>query len=178
MMCMAGGICPGGLKRSSHANLANHIETHNSQLLISPMFLKRGHFPFPNESDVSSIHKCPSSGFFYKICVPKGDCGCYVTERRTTAEPIIKVYCNQSCLCLFQHQGRYCSQCIQGYYKEGTRCYQYPIGAKRDIEYGTLLGITAGSILMSTGILYTSTEIFKLSVAFAFAEKEYQSVTS
>ena len=160
--CLGGGYCPGAAKGSLQIKHVNHTENINTQLPLSPMFLNQGYFPFPNESDVKSIHKCPSSGYHYKICVPNQRCGCLITQG--------KVHCNKSCLCLLGHHGRYCSQCIDGYYKEGIRCYQCPKGQRKGTEFGVLFGVAIGCIVVSIGILLCSSKRLKLAVFLALAE--------
>ena len=158
--CMPGGYCP-GVRRRSSTSKPDELLTRNS-VPESKMLLMQGYFPFPNESDVKSIHKCPSSGHYYKICVPSKYCGCLVTEG--------KVHCNKSCLCYLGHHGRYCSLCIDGYYKEGIRCYQCPEGSSKGFKFGALFGATVGMILLSVGILFISTKRLRLSVLFAVIE--------
>ena len=151
--CMPGGYCPGAAKLNS---------VNRTNINSSPMFLKKGYFPFPNESDVKSIHKCPSSGYYYKICVPSQRCGCFGTQG--------KVNCSKNCLCLPGHHGRYCSQCIDGYYKEGIHCYQCPKGQRKGTEFGVLFGVAIGCIVVSIGILLCSSKRLKLAVFLALAE--------
>ena len=176
--CMRGGLCPGAKWVASHAK---SVPMNNStvQPLDSTMSLKKGYFPFPNNSFVKSIHKCPSSGRYYKTCVPKGICKCYVNTKEqglgipgqmVTTVDATRVHCNKSCLCLLGHSGRYCSQCINGYYKEGIRCIQCPVGSQSGLKFGTLFGITIGSILVSIAILYLSTRRLKLSIVLAMVE--------
>ena len=78
--CLPGGSCP-GLAASSIKEM-NVDQVHQP---ASAMYLMQGYFPFPSESDVKSIHKCPPFGYKDKICVPKENCGCYlnVTEDKT-----------------------------------------------------------------------------------------------
>ena len=77
VQCMPGGSCPGP-KVNPTQSKAVKPEREKLQPLISKMILRRGYFPFPSESDVKSIHECPSSQSFGKICAPTGNCGCYV----------------------------------------------------------------------------------------------------
>ena len=158
--CIHGGYCPG--VRTSRSTSKPDDLLMSNPIPVSKMFLKQGYFPFPNESDVKSIHKCPSSGYFYKICVPNQRCGCLVTQG--------KVHCNKSCLCLLGHHGRYCSQCIDGYYKEGIRCYQCPEGQRKGFEIGALFGAIVGTTLLSIGILFISIKRLRLSVLLAVVE--------
>ena len=174
--CMDGGNCTRAVTGSSHLNSVNQTIVNNIKPLVSPMFLMQGYFPFPNESDVKSIHKCPSSGYFYKICVPSKQCGCYVNTTGRNA-PIqgrmmnhTRIHCSKSCLCLRGHHGRYCSRCIKGYYKEGIRCYQCPEGPRKDLQFGILFGSTIGIIIFSVGVLFFSTKRLKSSIALALFE--------
>jgi len=147
--CLSGGICNGTTATVSNENPIKQLAPDQVQLPVSIMLLKQGWYPFPDALNVTGIHECPSSGF--KICVPENDCGCYVntsegivdrpgsvvhTESRT------RVYCSRSCLCALGYEGRHCSQCIGGYYKDGIHCYQCPEG------YGALFGIPAGIIVV------------------------------
>ena len=175
--CMNGGKCRGTTKRTIHSKSGKLLLQDQSQLPISSMILNYGHFPFPNESDVKSIQKCPSTGSYYRICTPEGNCECHVnttdknhdTQESTTVYRV-KIVCNKTCLCLLGHQGRYCSQCVEGYYKEGIRCYQCSVGAREGFQLGMLFGATIGTILLSLGILFISTKRLKLSVFFAVIE--------
>ena len=176
--CMRGGFCPGATWVASHAKPV--LKTNSTvQSLVSSMYLKQGYFPFPSSSFVKSIHKCPSSGRYYKTCVPKGICKCYANSKEqkfgipgqiVTTVDATRVNCNKSCLCRLGHHGRYCSQCIKGYYKEGIRCYQCPVRSQRGLKFGTLFGAAIGSILVSIAILYLSTRRLKLSIVFAMVE--------
>ena len=145
--CISGGSCQGTTTAVSNLNPIKQLPVDQVQLPVSTMLLKQGHYPFPNESNVRSIHECPLSSF--KICVPKENCACYVN----TSEEIIgipgsvvptsnrtRVHCNKSCLCVQGHEGRHCSQCINDYYKDGIYCFQCPgsIWASLGIPTGIL----------------------------------------
>ena len=147
--CIFGGTCNGTTATVSNGSPIKQLAADQVQLPVSLMLLKQGWYPFPDELNVKSIHECPSSGF--KICVPEDNCGCYVNTFEGNiekpgsvvhAEMQTRIYCNKSCLCALGHQGRHCSQCIGGYYKDGIHCYQCP---KR---YGTLVGIPVGIIAL------------------------------
>ena len=172
--CMQGGKCKGTKIRYIHTEQQNNVTDYPVQLPVSIMVLKRGRFPFPNESDVKSIQKCPSLGYYYRICVPKKKCACYVNTRKESnvmgGRNGVSIYCKKSCLCLLGHHGRYCSQCVRGYYKDGVHCYQCPTGLKREARYGTLSIATIGTIIISFGIFYISMRRLKLSIFLAVAQ--------
>ena len=126
--CLRGGSCP-GLAASSIKEM-NVDQVHQP---TSAMYIRRGHFPFPSELDVKSIHNCPPLGYKHNICAPEETCGCYlnVTENKIDNSKSVvgtlnrkRIYCNESCLCRQGHSGRFCSQCINGYYKDGIHCYK------------------------------------------------------
>ena len=172
--CMQGGKCKGTKIRHLRIKQQKNVMDYPVQLPVSTMVLKRGHIPFPSESDVKSIHKCPSLGYYYRICVPKRNCACYINTGKegnvVGTKNGVSIYCKKSCLCLLGHHGRYCSQCMKGYYKNGIHCYQCPMGHKREVDYGTLSIATIGTIVISVGIFYISIRRFKLSVFLAVAE--------
>ena len=128
--CLQGGSCPG---IPIPVSALNELAADETQLPASAMFLKQGYFPFPRDSYVKSIHKCPLPSYKDRICVPEKSCGCYlnVTEEKIGISRSYvatlsrkRIYCNTSCLCRQGHHGRYCSQCIKGYYKDGIHCYK------------------------------------------------------
>jgi len=176
--CMLGGSCPGSKTKDLQSKAAKLRTFDDAEPEEAPMIMKPGFFPFPNGSDVKSMHKCPSSGAYVKICVPQHNkCGCYVntTERIISTQKLTtlhgtKIICNKSCLCLLGHSGRFCSQCIEGYYKEGIHCYKCIVGPRRSAALGILFSATIGSILVAAAILCISTKKLKTSVFLTIAE--------
>ena len=112
-LCLEGGTCPGTQVPASEMKDLTPDEVN---LSASAMFLKTGYYPFPSESNVKSIHKCPPSSYKDRICVPEKNCSCYFNASKE------EIYCNTSCLCRQGHHGRFCSQCSNGYYKDGIHC--------------------------------------------------------
>ena len=173
--CLRGGSCPGTTTASILSKMAKLSKDSQLQLPMSAMFLKQGYFPFPSPSDVKAILKCPSSGHNYRICAPRKTCRCSVNSKEMKIgvpwkeESSINrlwIYCRRGCLCRRGHHGRYCSQCIEGYYKEGIRCFSCPTGTTKGFQLGILFSATTGSILFSLGILFISTKRLRLSVVF------------
>ena len=177
--CMQGGSCPGTTTASVLSKMANLSRDDHLQIPMSAMFLKQGYFPFPSPSDVKTILKCPSSGHKYRTCAPRKNCRCYVNFkedkvgvpwRKASSINRLGIYCRKGCLCRLGHHGRYCSQCIEGYYKEGIRCFPCPAGNKKGLQFGILFSATIGSVLISLGILFFSTKRLRLSVVFAVVD--------
>ena len=170
--CLGGGVCRGFTSLNQKWN-------DQVQFPISNMYLKHGYFPFPSALDVKSFRKCPSFGTYTNICAPRKNCRCYFNIKEENIamlgqniSPINRrvIHCKTSCLCRPGHCGRYCSQCIKGYYKEGIRCYQCPVGPRKGFEIMILFTATTGGILISLGILFVSTKAFKISVILAVIE--------
>ena len=149
--CLQGGSCP-GIPTTVFA--MKELTEDQVKLPASAMFLKQGYYPFPSESDVKSIHKCPELDYNDRICVPGKECGCYVNtkeERIDIVGPVVttlnrtKIYCNTSCLCRQGHHGRFCSQCIKGYYKDGLHCYKC---YSKSREPGVVLAYVLGTVAL------------------------------
>ena len=177
--CLRGGICRGFTTKDPHFKSTYQKWSDQMRFPMSNMYLQHGYFPFPSVLDVKSFRKCPSSNAYTKICAPRKNCGCYFNIKEENIatlgqriSPINRpvIHCEKSCLCHLGHHGRYCSQCIKGYYKEGIRCYQCPVGPRRGFEIMILFTVTTGVILISFGILFISTKRFKLSVLLAVVE--------
>lgn len=175
--CMHGSYCPGSSKGSKTApkKLFTIYETDSS---ISKMYLLKGYYPFPSESNVTSIQKCPTSIYYHNICVPQKTCDCLIARqeggseqgRINNSKTESGIRCNQNCLCLAGHHGRFCSQCRPGYYKEGIRCFKCPRGRVKSLELGILFGSTIIAFCISITVFYISMTRLKLSIALALAE--------
>ena len=177
--CMEGSYCPGTTKHKTSAKPIKMLTSYAADASVSKMFLKKGYFPFPNDRNVRSIRKCPTSVYYYNICVPGKMCDCYLSHSsndtsNTKAGDVeavsSKVRCNSSCLCLAGHQGRFCSQCKKSYYKEGIRCYKCPQGSEKGLEFGILFGSTIITVLVSVAVFYLSLTRLKWAVALAVLE--------
>ena len=177
LKCMNGSFCPGSTKYNPQAKAVRSLAENGGS--FSSMYLKRGYFPFPSASNVTSIHKCPSSVYHDNICVPGKPCSCFINAkeqdvgtagRMITTVGAAKIECNKSCLCHVGHHGRFCSQCKQGYYKEGIRCFPCPEGSIKDIQLTVLFGATITSIVISIAVFYVSIKRLKLSLALAAVE--------
>ena len=163
--CMPGGFCP-GTKTSGNRSLVKQLTAEQVQPQVSNMFLKQGYFPLPVESDVKSIVRCPSSGDYFKICVPKDNCRCYVNSTEEFNRTVI--HCNKSCLCPVGHQGRLCSQCIEGYYKDRIHCYEC---LKKEYLGVTMnLFIIVVLIIISVLLIVIATKWRRLGIIFELIE--------
>ena len=177
--CMYGSFCPGSTKYNLQVKTVGVLAENQEQLSFSSMYLKAGYFPFPSASNVTSIHKCPTSVYHDNICVPRKRCNCFISTkekdfgtagRMITVASAAKIECNESCLCLVGHHGRFCSRCKQGYYKEGIRCFQCPMGSMKDIQLAVLFGAAIGSVVISIAVFCISIKSLKLSLALAAVE--------
>ena len=156
--CMQGSYCPGSTKQKPFKPLSNAYNVS-----VSKMFLKKGFFPFPNEKGVESIRKCPTSIHIYNICVPGGSCDCQVSHSDNNSSTVnggilrtnsSTVRCNSDCLCPAGHRGRFCSECKQGYFKNGIRCFKCPRGTTENTKHIIFICTTAVIILISIPVFW------------------------
>ena len=107
--CMEGGTCQGKDFRET------------VDLRPSIMKIGSGYWPSPEPNNVTHLVKCPISS----ACNPSDSCTCELnTSRKDKNAPsnrpqVLSLFttCNHSCIC---HQGntdRFCSRCLDGFYK-------------------------------------------------------------
>ena len=113
---MEGGICH---RKDFH---------ETADLRPSIMKIGSGYWPSPEPNNVSHLVKCPIPS----SCNPSESCTCELnTSRKDKNAPsnrpqVLSLFttCNHSCIC---HQGntdRFCSRCLDGFYRLGGLCFQ------------------------------------------------------
>lgn len=178
--CMRGSFCPGSVRVEQQSIRPVNFKLINAMdIPVSKMFIRKGYYPFPSEKRVESVQHCPTSVYYNNICIPDVSCDCHIfskengtysTERGVLHQRHSRIRCNESCLCLRGHYGRFCSRCKQGYYKEGIRCYECPHGSRKGLELGILFGSTLLTVFVSFMVFYVSMKRLKLSIGLAVAE--------
>ena len=114
--CMEGGTCHGKDFRET------------VDLRPSIMKIGSGYWPSPEPNNVTHLVKCPIPS----ACNPSDSCTCELnTSRKDKNAPsnrpqVLSLFttCNHSCIC---HQGntdRFCSRCLDGFYKLSGLCFR------------------------------------------------------
>ncbi len=88
------------------------------------MFIEKGYWPCcGNFTNVTRMVKCSQEEKFDdEICSPSGKCEC----KLNLVNGQLQTSCNTSCICRYGNKGRFCSQCMDGYYKKGSLCISCP----------------------------------------------------
>ena len=84
----------------------------------SVMIMNDGFWPMPNPENVSHLRQC----FSRKACNPSGDCSCSGIGIPRLNQQL--THCNSTCLCSHGNTGRFCSRCLDGFYKSGQMCFE------------------------------------------------------
>ncbi|CAB3989896.1 leucine-rich repeat-containing DDB_G0281931 [Paramuricea clavata] len=119
--CMQGGSC-----KVKEATITNKTKTLlSSKQNEIKMNMKKGYWPCCGDFDnVTKLVKCSQQEKFDdEICNLSEDCKCWL---RLVNVHHLKTTCNSSCVCRHANKGRFCSQCINGYYKKGSLCVRCP----------------------------------------------------
>ena len=163
--CMTGGICKG----YSLQNLTLK-STSNTGILQTKMTLKAGYWPLKSWQNVTRLVKCSNFSMERELCNPKGSCACTVnnTVSPVSAHGFLQTVCNKTCICAAGYTGRFCSQCLNGHFKNGATCLVCPEG--KDLKESTVLIIFstfALFVLLLTTKVLLSRQRKKLAVVFA-----------
>ena len=109
----------------------------------SPMIMDRNTFPVPNPDNVTHLIHCDSVYANTYPCNRRGQCTCRLNDDRATTS------CNRSCLCDDNAIGQLCSQCRQGYYRNGYKCYPCPtLSQKQSIALCFVAVLALGLFLL------------------------------
>ena len=117
--CMKGGSCE--VEPSIINETRPSVSTNDSEVRLT---IEKGYWPCCGDFDsVTKLVKCGDEEISNdKICNPFGNCKCWI--HLINGHP--KTTCNSSCVCHYGNTGRFCSQCIDGYYKKGSLCVTCP----------------------------------------------------
>ncbi|CAB4016396.1 leucine-rich repeat-containing DDB_G0281931 [Paramuricea clavata] len=110
--CMKGGSC------EAKASIKNETQTSPTTNQIEvKMNVEKGYWPCCGDfGNVTKLVKCSQQKMFDdEICNPSGRCKC---ELQLLNGHHLKTTCNSTCVCRHGNKGRFCSQCIDGYYKK------------------------------------------------------------
>ena len=123
--CMRGGLCKKAKKQFPSTAAGDDKLSKDNHLEIK-MTIKKGYWPCcQGFGDVQRLIKCEMNEVFQtEVCSPSEDCQCRVAASPYKMQP--KTICNSSCICRLGNTGRFCSQCISGYYKKGPGCTKCP----------------------------------------------------
>ena len=88
------------------------------------MSIEKGYWPCcGNFTNVTRMIKCSQQEKFDdEVCSPSGKCEC----KLNLVNGQLQTSCNTSCICRYGNKGRFCSQCMDGYYKKGSLCISCP----------------------------------------------------
>ena len=118
--CMTGGSC------DMKGSMVNKTQTSKLTNAIKvEMNIEKGFWPCcDNFDNVTKLVKCRKQKLFEdEICSPSGNCKCGL---HLVDGNLLKTTCNSSCVCRHGNTGRFCSQCIDGYFKKGSLCSRCP----------------------------------------------------
>ena len=172
--CMEGGTCH-GFQRDSMSNKdknSKHKENNvryvegckfrgQKRIMAPPfdakMIMKVGYWPFPTWRNVEKLIRCPSSKIKSPVCNPKANCSCHRAEViNKTGRQSFMIQCDKKCICSKVHGGRFCSNCAEGFYSDGPKCYECPGGRNKrkqiiiiSMSMILLFSLTAASVSLS-----------------------------
>eukprot|EP00794_Sanderia_malayensis_P020528 gene20528-22547_t len=164
--CMAHARCPS-------VNSSIIVNNTSARSLSTPMLIKKGFSPFPLPTNVSKLVQCPTVYLYNNICIPGRECACTVVSNPISNNKNGKtkmLQCDKACLCKTGHKGRFCSQCIKSYYREGIRCIKCPEGSNKHEQLGIFLGSVAITIFISIIVFRLSKTKRKYAMFIAFLE--------
>ena len=109
--CMDGASC-----EEKNTSPVNRLDTK--------MTINKGYWPCCGDfENVTRMVKCSQEEIFDdEICAPSGNCSCELKF----VNGQLKTFCDKSCICRHGNKGRFCSQCVDGYYKKGSLCISCP----------------------------------------------------
>ena len=165
LKCMDGGQCQKDITPLEEK--VGVVMDHKDHQMEIKMTIMKGYWPCCNGfDDVQRLVKCAKIQgfeFFEDVCNPSGNCKCKL-EVSTGGK--LKTSCNSSCICHHGSTGRFCSQCIKGFYKRGDVCVQCPEFRKNFPVVQTVC--FAGCLLVSLVLLTRFRSHKRLSLVFMF----------
>ena len=160
--CMAGGICEGYSLQK--------LSAKGKGILQTEMVLKAGYWPFKSWQNVTRLVKCSEFPMERELCNPEGSCTCSAknSKSQVPVDGFLQTVCNQTCICADGHTGRFCSQCLNGYFTYGATCVICPKGI--NLEERALLIISSTFtlfVLLIVAKVLLSRKRKKLALVFA-----------
>ena len=134
------------------------------------MTISTGAWPLPSFNEVKSFVLCPSSLFHNNICNPAKNCVCSLQQTNDSVNMRYITRCNENCLCLEGHNGRFCSQCASEYYKDGVRCIKCPEGTHKIKQIGFIVGSVFCIVIITAIAIFVSGNRKKTALALVLAE--------
>lgn len=104
---------------------------HDQMLPASHMTIKAGYWPSPRAENVTHLVNCIEvmGSNSENVCSPSGTCDCWI-EWVTTSGKMNQTervtVCRNSCVCQKGNIDRFCSKCLDGFYKLGDVCSPCP----------------------------------------------------
>jgi Leucine-rich repeat (LRR) protein len=133
------------------------------------MKIEKGYWPCcGNSANVTRMVKCSEQERFDdEICSPSGKCQCQLN----LVNGELQTSCNTSCICRYGNKGRFCSQCIDGYYKKGSLCVSCPAFRKNFPVVLTVCFILCflGSVALLIGFRYRKRLVLIVMFALGLA---------
>lgn len=125
LRCMDGGVCNNPSNPLGTDGNAGKVSGNKKNTMEIEMTILSGYWPCCNGSDdVQRLIKCnKNQAIDNEVCSPSGKCKCKLV---LSTEQKLKTSCNSSCICHHGNTGRFCSKCINGYYKRGELCVECP----------------------------------------------------
>ena len=120
--CMTGGICDGYSVQELRVKGSSKTD-----ILQTEMVMGAGYWPFKSWQNVTRLVKCSEFSMERGLCNPKGICTCF-TLSQISVNGLLQTVCNKTCICANGHTGRFCSQCLNGYFTNGATCVMCPKG--------------------------------------------------
>ena len=138
------------------------------------MVMNVGYWPSSRDNNVTHLVECSRALGINPLentsCNPTGTCDCGIEwvkeENKTNIKP--STVCRKSCLCRNGSKERFCSNCKDGFYKQGMLCYPCSQNNTNVYLLVALVVLTVALIIAAFTFLYERKRF--LSIAFVFAQ--------
>lgn len=138
------------------------------------MVMNVGFWPSSRDNNVTHLVECSRvlgiNPLENTACNPTGTCDCGIEwvkeENKTNIKPF--TVCRKSCLCRNGSKERFCSNCENGFYKQGMLCYPCSQNKTNVYLLVALVVLTVALIIVAFTFLYERKRF--LSIVFVFAQ--------
>ena len=156
--CMVGGICPGHILEELHTNYAYIPKTR--------MVMRADYWPYKSWENVNRLVRCANFSSKRQLCNPNGDCICSAVVNFKD-QSVSRTVCEKTCICSVGHKGRFCSQCLDGYFRNGAICVSCPKETNLKEQTAVFTSSVLGQIALLSIAVVLSRKKKKLAMAFA-----------
>ena len=157
--CLAGGICPG--------YPIEKLSKNNTKILTTKMVVRVGYWPFYSWKNVNGLVHCSKFSSESQLCNPTGGCVCSANIMQVLDKTVNRTVCDKTCICAVGHTGRFCNQCLHGYFKAGAVCVPCPKGINLKKQTTVIISSLSGVFLLLSITVVLSRKRSKLAVPLA-----------